>query len=136
LKKLTGQQVLDRKEITMLNERIEAVRPIAEKLSAVEVSLNQSITLLGELIASIPAARTTLGTRIPISTGMEACENLALAVSSTARGYREVIQAHGHFAQDRDDLGLRTVNWGDILECPPEHGRQMSEPHLQIVRAA
>jgi hypothetical protein len=121
LKKLTGQQVLDRKEITMLNERIEAVRPI---------------TLLGELIASIPAARTTLGTRIPISTGMEACENLALAVSSTARGYREVIQAHGHFAQDRDDLGLRTVNWGDILECPPEHGRQMSEPHLQIVRAA
>jgi hypothetical protein len=119
----------------MLNERIEAVRPIADKLTAVEKALNQSITLLGELIAYIPVARASAGTRIPISIGMEATENLALAMSSAARGYREVVQAHTNFAQDRDDLGLRTVAFGDVQTCPPK-GDLAREPLLQVVRAA
>jgi hypothetical protein len=126
---------LARKENIMLNERIEAVRPIAEKLGQVERSLNQSISLLSELLACIPAARVSNGTRIPVSTGIEACESLTSALSAAARGYKDVIQAHSHFAQDRDNLGLRTINFGDVGDCPDMTDRS-EVTALRVVRAA
>jgi hypothetical protein len=118
----------------MLNERIEAVRPIAKKLSAVEKSLNQSIMLLGELISAIPAARQKADRHVSLTVGVSACESLALAVSSAAKGYREVIEAHEHFSQDRSDLGLRTVGFGDVFECPD--ASLSNDPQLRIVQAA
>ncbi len=120
----------------MLNERIEAVRPIAEKLHAAETSLNHSISLLGELISCIPAARSAPGTRMPLTAGMEACSSLAAAVSSAARSYCEVVEAHAHFAEDRDNLGLRTVSWGDMLDCPPSKASVEQETRLRVVKAA
>ncbi|MGC1469075.1 MAG: hypothetical protein WA793_06795 [Sphingorhabdus sp.] len=118
----------------MLNERLTVARSFAEKINETEKSFNQSISLLGQLIAEIPAARSKLGNKVPLSTGIDACERLAAAALSAAQGYRQVVEAHGHFAEDRDTLGLRTVNWGDIHECPPSAGDGAS--HLTVVKAA
>jgi hypothetical protein len=119
----------------MLNERLETARPIAQKLSQVEISMNTSIRLLGELISAIPAARERVGKRVPLLAGVSACESLALAVSSASRSYREIIEAHSHFAQDRDDLGLSTISLGDVHECP--RGALMAtDAKLHIVQAA
>ncbi len=103
----------------MLNQRIEAARPIAKKINEVEKSLNLTMIQMGELMSSIAAARLAPGTRFSLTAGMDASEKLIAAAAKTARCYREVVEAHGHLAEDREDAGLRAVSWGDGLECPP-----------------
>ncbi|NCN85443.1 MAG: hypothetical protein GW808_13345 [Sphingomonadales bacterium] len=103
----------------MLNQRIEAARPIAHKIHEVEKSLNLTMVQMGELMSSIAAARLAPGTRFSLTAGMDASEKLISAAAQTARCYREVVEAHGHLAEDREDAGLRTVSLGDIFECPP-----------------
>jgi len=103
----------------MLNQRIEAARPIAQKIHEVEKSLNLTMVQMGELMSSIAAARLAPGTRFSLTAGMDASENLISAAAQTARSYREVVAAHQHLAEDREDAGLRTVSWGDVFECPP-----------------
>ena len=103
----------------MLNQRIEAARPIAVKIHEVEKSLNLTMVQMGELMSSIASARLAPGTRFSLTAGMEASEKLIDAAAQTARSYREVVAAHQHLAEDREDAGLRTVSWGDGLECPP-----------------
>ena len=102
----------------MLNQRIEAARPIAKKINEVEKSLNLTMVQMGELLSSIAAAR--------------------LAAAETARGYREVVEAHRNLAEDRDAAGLQTVGWGDFSECPPvqaEASDKKSNP-LRVVESA
>jgi len=103
----------------MLNQRIEAARPIAQKIHEVEKSLNLTMVQMGELMSSIAAARLAPGTRFSLTAGMDASEKLISAAAQTARSYREVVAAHQHLAEDREDAGLRTVSWGDVFECPP-----------------
>ncbi len=103
----------------MLNQRIEAARPIATKIHEVEKSLNLTMVQMGELMSSIASARLAPGTRFSLTAGMEASEKLIDAAAQTARSYREVVAAHQHLAEDREDAGLRTVSWGDYAECPP-----------------
>ena len=101
----------------MLNERIEAARPIAEKIHEVETSLNLTILQMGELMSSIAAARLAPGTRFSLTAGVDASEKLIEAAATAARSYREVVEAHGHLAKDQNDANLRTVSWG-AHECP------------------
>ncbi len=102
----------------MLNERLEAARPFAKNINAVEQSLNQSLALIGQMLADIPAARAKLSKSIPMETGIAATESLAEAAVSVARSYRQVVEAHTHFAADRDGMGLRTMGFGDVGNCP------------------
>jgi hypothetical protein len=103
----------------MLNERLDTARPFALNIQKTEASLNDTIGSIGRMIADIPAARERLGKHAPLTTGVDACESLAGALLLVSQGYRKVVEAHQHLANDRDDLGLRTVNWGDVHKCPP-----------------
>ena len=122
----------------MLNQRIEAARPIAKKINEVEKSLNLTMVQMGELMSSIAAARLAPGTRFSLKAGMDASEKLIAAAARTARSYREVVEAHAHLAEDREDAGLRAVSWGDVSECPPNPAsasHDVSNP-LRIVESA
>ena len=119
----------------MLNVRLEAARPFAKNIKAVEQSLNQSLALIGQMLADIPAARAKLATTIPLETGIAATESLAEAAVFAARSYRQVVEAHAHFAADRDAVGLRTVNVGDVGNCP-NLASVDSGANLTVVRAA
>jgi hypothetical protein len=119
----------------MLNERLEAARPFAKNINAVEQSLNQSLALIGQMLVDIPAARAKLSKTIPLETGVAATESLAEAAVSAARSYRQVIEAHAHFAADRDAVGLRTVSWGDVGDCP-NHAHAAAQVKLSVVEAA
>ncbi|WP_373491713.1 hypothetical protein [Parasphingorhabdus sp.] len=122
----------------MLNQRIEAARPIARKIHEVEKSLNLTMIQMGELMSSIAAARLAPGTRFSLTAGMDASEKLIAAADKTARSYREVVEAHGHLAEDRNDAGLQTVSWGDVFECPPDSASAATEvsPPLRVVESA
>ena len=122
----------------MLNQRIEAARPIAHKINEVEKSLNLTMVQMGELMSSIAAARLAPGTRFSLTAGMDASEKLISAVAQTARSYREVVEAHGHLAEDRQNAGLQAVSWGDYAECPPLEAKGEEEPvnTLRVVETA
>jgi len=122
----------------MLNQRIEAARPIAQKIHEVEKSLNLTMVQMGELMSSIAAARLAPGTRFSLTAGMDASDKLIDAAAQTARSYREVVAAHQHLAEDREDAGLRTVSWGDFSECPPVQARNEDETSnpLRVVESA
>tara|TARA_R110001599_G_scaffold34871_2_gene111194 strand:+ start:3319 stop:3687 length:369 start_codon:yes stop_codon:yes gene_type:complete len=122
----------------MLNQRIEAARPIAKKINEVEKSLNLTMIQMGELMSSIAAARMAPGTRFSLTAGMDASEKLIAAAARTARSYREVVEAHAHLAEDRNEAGMRTVSWGDYAECPPAQAAATEEnPNsLRVVKSA
>ena len=122
----------------MLNQRIEAARPIAKKINEVEKSLNLTMIQMGELMSSIAAARMAPGTRFSLTAGMDASEKLIAAAARTARSYREVVEAHGHLAEDRNEAGMRTVSWGDFQECPPSQATLEDEKvsPLRVVESA
>ncbi|MGB5723936.1 MAG: hypothetical protein WBM39_05930 [Parasphingorhabdus sp.] len=122
----------------MLNQRIEAARPIAKKINEVEKSLNLTMIQMGELMSSIAAARLAPGTRFSLTAGMDASEKLIAAAAKTARCYREVVEAHKNLVEDRDDAGLRAVSWGDYQECPPSQATADDEQvsPLRVVESA
>ena len=122
----------------MLNQRIEAARPIATKIHEVEKSLNLTMVQMGELMSSIASARLAPGTRFSLTACMEASEKLIDAAAQTARSYRDVVAAHQHLAEDREDAGLRTVSWGDYAECPPAqaNGSDQVSNTLRVVESA
>ncbi|NVD28544.1 hypothetical protein HUO14_11580 [Parasphingorhabdus flavimaris] len=122
----------------MLNQRIEAARPIAKKINEVEKSLNLTMIQMGELMSSIAAARMAPGTRFSLTAGMDASEKLIAAAARTARSYREVVEAHGHLVEDRDDAGLRTIGLGDVGKCPPNQASAADEKlsPLRVVESA
>lgn len=122
----------------MLNQRIKAARPIAKKIHEVEKSLNLTMVQMGELMSSIAAARLAPGTRFSLTAGMDASEKLIAAAAQTAHGYREVVEAHGHLAEDREDAGLRAVSLGDVFECPPAQatGKEEISNPLRVVESA
>jgi|TARA_R100001244_G_scaffold9454_5_gene11517 hypothetical protein len=122
----------------MLNQRIEAARPIALKIHEVEKSLNLTMVQMGELMSSIASARLAPGTRFSLTAGMDASEKLIDAAAQTARTYREVVEAHAHLADDRADAGLQTVSLGDVFECPPAQakGTDHASTPLRVVESA
>jgi len=119
----------------MLNQRIEAARPIAEKIHEVEQSLNATMLQMGELMSSIAAARLAPGTRFSLTAGIDATDNLIEAASNTARSYKEVVVAHEHLAADRNDAGLGAVSWGPA-GCPPEVSEATPDKTVQLKAVA
>jgi hypothetical protein len=118
----------------MLKERIEAARPIAEKIRAAEDACNETLKLLGELISGIPVARQAKGAHAPLTIGMLATEQLAQAVLTTSQGYRSIVAAHESLADDREQLGIKTTGFGDIFECPPKKAKiGCTGDHLRVV---
>jgi hypothetical protein len=120
----------------MLNDRIEVALQFSSEIRDIEASLNQSMERVGTLFAAIPAARAKLGKSVPLEAGLQAAESLAAVATGLAASYRSVIEAHGHLANDRDLLGLKTVGWGDLQACPKTNSDENAPPFLRAVDAA
>lgn len=120
----------------MLNDRLEIARPFAKRIKELEANMNTSIRLIGQMMVDIPAAREKIGKHVDLEAGVDACESLAAAAMAAAQGYRQVVQLHHNLAEDRDRLGLKTVGWGDVHECPPKKPQAENPTHLVVVGAA
>ena len=104
----------------MLNERLSAARPIARSLKGAEEALNESVRQIGTLLVDIANAKAAKGTRFSLNAGIAAGEKAALAAVSVMQGYQQMIAAHAHLAEDRDDANLQSIGFGDT--CPPQTG--------------
>jgi len=109
----------------MLNERLAAARPIARSLKGAEDALNETVRQIGTLLVDIANAKTAKGTRFDLSAGIAAGEQAAQAAVSAIQSYQQIIAAHAHLADDRDNANLPAQGFGDV--CPPVKG-QVAEP--------
>ncbi len=109
----------------MLNDRLNAVRPIAKSLTGAEKSLNDTVRHIGTLLVDIANAKRAKGTRFALDAGVAASEKVAMAAVSAIQSYQQMVAAHGHLAEDRDLAGLGAVNFGDVY-CPDYQGKNDS----------
>lgn len=114
----------------MLNERLAAALPIARSLKNAEQSLNDTVRNIGTLLVDIANAKEAKGTRFALDAGLAASEKVALAAVSALQSYQQVVCAHAELAEDRDNAGLRTLNFGDLY-CPPSASAE--QPALRAV---
>jgi hypothetical protein len=95
---------------------------VATQVRAVEDAIEEALAEIAELQGRMIRARATFG--IATGTGHAAFEHL---VDTT----RNLVQARGDMAHCHMTLkettqfvpGLRAVGFGDMQECPPQHGR-------------
>ena len=96
--------------------RSEGAQPIAVSIHEVEKSINTSLLKVGELISNIARFRLDTRSRLPLSTCMQASEQVAHLVGALSLAYRESVETHRHLADDKQMLGLKTVAWGDWFD--------------------
>jgi hypothetical protein len=94
--------------------RNAAAFPVGQAIHHVETSINTSIVRIGELIASVGHARLNMEARMPLTIGLAATEQAALAAGALSAAYRHSVEAHRHLSDDKATLGLKTVAWGDF----------------------
>lgn len=98
----------------MLNERLAAAKPIATSLKLAEAALNEALLHMGDLLGNVAKARSAKGTRFALTAGLDASEMVSLAASNAITSFKQIIEAHGHLANDRENSGLPTVAFGDV----------------------
>jgi hypothetical protein len=116
----------------MLNDRLNATRPIAVSLKNAEKALNESLRQMGSLLVDVANARDAKGTRFDLDAGVAASEQIALASVSAVQSYKFMIAAHSHFAADRDNANLPSKAFGDFY-CPNGASEAEAPTGLRVV---
>lgn len=120
--------------------RTAAAFPVGQAIHHVEASLNMSFINIGELLSSVGKARLDPEARMPLTVGVAASEQALLAASAIQAAYRYSVEAHRHLADDKAELGLKTVAWGDFWPTynqpsgdGTEAGAGSTQPPLRVV---
>ncbi|MBA2466184.1 MAG: hypothetical protein H0V46_01085 [Sphingomonas sp.] len=104
----------------MLNERLAAARKVADQLLPAEADLDSAILHASRLaIAVIEGAKTA---KLPIDTGQEGLALVARASAKLVEARGEILAAHVAFRETQDDIGLRTLSFGDLWVSPDKKG--------------
>lgn len=96
----------------------QSAHSVATQVRAVEDSIEAALIELAELQARMIRARSTAG--IGITTGHAALEEVAAALQGLVSARGRMGQAHAALVVAKEQVpGLRTVAFGDGMECPP-----------------
>lgn len=96
----------------MLNDRLAAVRLVAEKLAACENAIDDALISAAELTCAAPAARRRAN--ISAVVGQDAIALTGEAVAALHQARARMVEAHHAFAEIRDQMGLKTRAGGDL----------------------
>lgn len=95
---------------------------VAHQVRAVEDAIEEALAEIAELQGRMIRARATVG--IATATGHEAFERLAETTLSLVKARGGMAHCHLVLKETTQHVpGLRTVGFGDMQECPPQHGR-------------
>jgi hypothetical protein len=96
----------------------QSAHAVATQVRAVEDSIEAALMELAELQARLIRARSTTG--VGVATGHEALEEIAGALTGLVSARGRMGQAHQVLLEAKNSIpGLRTVAFGDGMECPP-----------------
>ena len=94
---------------------------VAHQVRAVEDAIEGALAEIAELQGRMIRARATFG--IATATGHEAFEQLVETTHSLVKARGGMAHCHLTLKETTQFVpGLRTVGFGDMQECPPQHG--------------
>ena len=109
----------------MSKRKQDAAQIVADHLIATEIGIDDALTLIASLSASMPKARQSAV--LAAEVGQEAIEFASEAMQHLVRARASIVQTHQKLAEVRDDIGLSTVNFGNL------YGKPMNTHRLQSV---
>jgi hypothetical protein len=96
----------------------QSAHEVATQIRTVEDSIEAALLELAELQGRMVRARATTG--VGIATGHQAFEQVAVALQALVAARGGMAGAHAALVEARSRVpGLRTVAFGDGMECPP-----------------
>jgi hypothetical protein len=113
----------------MHNKRLNAARDVAARLFAAEQAIDIAVTRIAELNAAMPAAR--LEANLSAIVGHAAFESGADALTFVTKAREQIITTHHRLRDAGDQIGLRTVSFGDSIK-PPSASASGETPHLRV----
>jgi hypothetical protein len=120
---------MSRDRLHMLNQRLAAARSVSADLHKFEAALDEAIALGAQLSARMVTAR--MEAKLSAVLGQEALDGVVRSVSTMVNARRELVEAHNHLANVKDEIGLRTVAMGDLMK--PPSAQTTSSPQLHAV---
>ena len=112
----------------MLNDRLAAAQDVAAHLFALEEAIDAALAKAGELTTSIPAARQRA--RLSAVVGQDAISEVAATLQVLAKARGHVVQAHHHFAETQEQMGLKAYGMGALVKLVPS---AEEKKHLKAV---
>lgn len=103
----------------MRNDRMKAAQQVAEQLTPAEVDVDNTISSLMALSATMMAA--IQDARLPRVTAKDAFDSLGESISLMFAARSKLVETHNHLNAAKTDIGLRTVSFGTWQDCPPMH---------------
>jgi hypothetical protein len=100
----------------MLNQRLAYANSVAAELFPAEADLESAIVHASRLTIALIEGRKTA--KQPITMGQEGLEMMSRAATKLVEARGDMGAAHAAFRTAQNELGLRTVSFGDIHECP------------------
>ena len=100
----------------MLNQRLAVAKQVAAELMPAETDLDNAILHASRLAIAVVEGRRSA--RLPISTGQAGLVHITRATVKLAEARSEMGAAHVALRETQDEVGLRTVAFGDLWECP------------------
>ncbi len=99
----------------MLRNRMAAAKDVAEKLVALESAIDDALLCAAELSLSASKGRKTAN--ISAMVGQDALNSTAKTYASLMEARSQIVDAHGAYADVRDQIGLRTFAGGMYGDC-------------------
>ena len=112
----------------MLKDRRNAAMKIAGRLLAAEEAIDAALARTAELNGTMVTARSDAN--LSALVGHEAFEGSAAVFAALARARSDIVETHKRLSDARNQIGLRTVNIGDL---PPKADDGQGGRHLQVV---
>ena len=100
----------------MLNQRIKAARQVADQLLPAETELDNAILHASRMAIALIEGRKTA--RLPLDTGQEGLAFMARATAKLIDARGDMMAAHIALRATKDQIGLRTISFGDLWESP------------------
>lgn len=100
----------------MLNQRLAAARKVADELLPAEADLDNAILHASRLAIAVIEGRRSA--RLPLNVGQEGLALISRAATKLIDARADIIDAHVAFRQTQDEIGLRTVSFGDVHPSP------------------
>lgn len=117
----------------MLNDRLAATRLIFEKLTAMELAIDQALVAAAELTAAAPEARQRA--RLSPTVGAEAVHLAGEAMATLFAARQKLMQSHAAFAEVRDGMGISPRMTGEAWKLVPPPAAELDQ-NIRVVAAA
>jgi hypothetical protein len=101
----------------MLNQRLGAAMKVARELQAAEELLDQAIQQFTRLTSTMLTARQDAG--VSAAVGHAAFDSVAEANALIFQTRSKLLDTHYRLNEAKDDVGLRTMGYGTLQDCPP-----------------